>query len=104
MSIEHVCSESLSDKRELFNLKSESNPLIIVNMELNNIDVIIDIDTWGAMSLISKDTKKKLFPSVKLHHSTVILKAYISETTLVISEFHVHVNKRTSNVLSLYWS
>ena len=54
-----MCSESLSDKRVLFNLKSESNPLIIVNMELNNIDVIIDIDTLGAMSLISEDTKKK---------------------------------------------
>ena len=96
-----MCSESSSDEIELFNLRSESTPLIMVNMELNNIYVMIKINTAAAMSLISQDRKKKLLPSVKLHHSTVILKAYISETTLVIGEFDVHVNARTSNVHSL---
>ena len=60
----------------LFTFHSKSTPPILIDLQLNNRNIVMELDTGAAMSLISETTKKELFPTVNLRHSEVVLKTY----------------------------
>ena len=81
----------------------ESNPLPIhtlggkhvkpkmVDLLINNKPVQMEIDTGAAVSLISEEVKRKLFPDIKLSKSRVLLQTYTGEQMTVLGEMRVHV-------------
>ena len=80
-----------SDDMALFTLQSESTPPILVHLQLNGQQVSMELDTGAAMSLISETTKQKLFPSVALRSSEMMLKTYTAEQIEVVGEFDANV-------------
>ena len=75
----------------LFTFRNKCTPPILIDLELNNRNIVMELDTGAAMSLISETTKKELFPMVNLRHSRVVLKTYTSEKITVLGEMDVDV-------------
>ena len=80
-----------SDDFTLFTFRNKSTPPILIDLELNNRNIVMELDTGAAMSLISETIKKELFPTVNLRHSEVVLKTYTSEKITVLGEMDVDV-------------
>ena len=80
-----------SDDFTLFTFRGKSTPPILIDLELNNRNIVMELDTRAAMSLISETTKKELFPTVNLRHSEVVLKTYTSEKITVLGKMDVNV-------------
>ena len=51
----------------------------------------MEIDTGAAVSLISRELKDKLFPSVPMTPPTLLLRTYMSESILVLGEMDMDV-------------
>lgn len=51
----------------------------------------MELDTGAAVSIISEDTKKSLFPDVPLQHSRITLRTYTGERIEVAGEIQVNV-------------
>ena len=60
----------------ILNIGSHSSNPITVQLELNGKEILIEVDTGAAVTLMSETTHKKLFPVVKLKNSTVNLQIY----------------------------
>ena len=91
-----------SDDFTLFTFRNKSTPPILIDLELNNRNIVMELDTGAAMSLISETTKKELFPTVNLRHSEVVLKTYTSEKITVLGEMDVDVKyEDQENTLTL---
>ena len=80
-----------SDDFTLFTFRNKSTPPILIDLELSNRNIVMELDTGAALSLISETTKKELFPTVNLRHSEVVLKTYTSEKITVLGEMDVDV-------------
>ena len=51
----------------------------------------MQVDTGAAVSILSADTFRKLFPNANLHASTLLLRTYTGETMKVLGELPVRV-------------
>ena len=87
-----------SDTAEEYSLYYSSSgkpqPLLVA-LRLNNVDVSMEVDTGAALSVISKQTYRELWPNLELaptlKPSTVKLKTYTGETIGVKGTIDVHV-------------
>ena len=75
----------------LCNVSSQSSPPVLIDLQLNGKNVVMELDTGAAMSLISQSTYDKFFSNVKLHPSDIILRTYTSQAIIVLGQFDVDV-------------
>ena len=68
-----------------------NNKPITVQMELNGQQVLMEVDTGAAVSLMSVTTQKRLFPRAKLTKSTTQLQTYSAEALSVLGTIQVKV-------------
>ena len=67
---------------------------LTVTLEIDRVQVLMEIDTGAAVSLISEETQKHLFPKGSLRQPEVCLKTYTSESIPVIGVLRVQVKYR----------
>ena len=72
-----------------------NNKPITVQMELNGQQVLMEVDTGAAISLMSMITQKQLFPKVKLMKSRTQLQTYTAESLAVLGTIQVKVRYGT---------
>ena len=52
---------------------------MIIEVRANGKPLKMEIDTGAALSIISEETRRKIFPDEPLHDSSIILKTYTGE-------------------------
>ena len=69
--------------------------MLVSPLRLNNVDVSMEVDTGAALSVISEQTYRELWPNPELaptlQPSTVKLKTYTGESIAVKGTIDVHV-------------
>ena len=75
----------------LFNLNSTSNQPFQVMVIVDNQQVPMEIDTGAAVSLVSEETYKKLWPHKPLQQATIVLKTYSGEQLQLCGSMEVDV-------------
>ena len=93
-----VCSDepteadnTSEDEYFLHKLGQHSSSTIKVSLSLSGTPIEMEVDTGADLSIISEATRRKEFPSLKLHLSDVILKTYTGELVKIIGNLHVKV-------------
>ena len=62
----------------------------------------MEVDTGAAVSIISENTQKRMFPEATLHPTSVLLKTYSGERLAVIGELQTQIHyKDQTKVLNL---
>ena len=75
---------------------------ITVDVSVNNKLLLMEVDTGAAVSIISENTQKRMFPEATLHPTSVLLKTYSGERLAVIGELQTQVHyKDQTKVLNL---
>ena len=77
--------------------RSTPLPLVVSNditavLELNGQSVPMEVDTGAAVSLMAKNTQRKLFPEAVLEPSQVWLSTYSAEALRVVGAMKVQVH------------
>ena len=75
----------------LFNLNSTSNQPFQVIVIVDNQQVPMEIDTGAAISLVSEETYKKLWPHKPLQQATIVLKTYSGQQLQLCGSMEVDV-------------
>ena len=70
--------------------QTASKPLI-VQLQINGMQLLFEVDTGAAVSLISLDTKQKFFKEVELQDTSVSLHTYTAESIQVVGTMQVQV-------------
>ena len=76
-------------------VKGPSEKHLTVTLEIDGVHVPMEINTGAAMSLISEETQKHLFPKGSLRQPEVHLKTYTSESIPVVGVLRVQVKYQT---------
>ena len=82
-----------SDIKEnrLLSIGSQSSHPITVDMVINSTTLSMEVDTGAAVSVISEDTSKALFPDMALQPTQIVLKTYTGEQMQVRGQMTVEV-------------
>ena len=75
----------------LLHVEDRSNHPITVEIEVNNRKLLMEVDTGAAVSIISEETQKKLFPGATLEKSSIGLRTYTLEPMTVLGQISVQV-------------
>ena len=75
----------------LFNVTSQSSLLVLIDLQLNEKNLVMELDTGFAVPLICKSTYDKLFWNVELCLLHIVLQSYTSQPILLLGQFHVYV-------------
>ena len=67
----------------LFKVNGKSSNPITVVLDVNSRKVSMEVDTGAAVSVISKETRARLIPNIKVNDTSVILTTYIGEQMAV---------------------
>ena len=67
------------------------NRPITVQLELNGQQVLMQVDTGAAVSIIAEATQQKLFPNAHLKQSSVQLQTYTTKSLEVLGTMDVLV-------------
>ena len=62
-------TDSDSDEHYLFKLRGSSSHPMEVTVTVEDKPLVMEVDTSGAVSIISEATRMKLFPNLKQHKS-----------------------------------
>lgn len=84
--------EPTAEEFQLFTVtsKAATRP-ITMELDINCKPVNVELDTGAAVSLISEQTWKALFPETKLEKSNVLLKTYTDEQKKMNGELPMEV-------------
>ena len=87
----------------LFTVSHRSAKPLRVDVELNQTPLSMEVDTGASVSVISRDTYKKLWPSAQappLKNSNVQLQTYTGESLAILGTIHVevHCNNQTATL------
>ena len=80
-----------SEEFHLFNVGERSSKPIVIEVVANGKPLKMEIDTGAALSIISEETKKTVFPNEPLHDSSIILKTYTGEQIRVMGQLNLRV-------------
>ena len=99
----YVEGETTIDSSEwgIFTVHSKletTQPSIKVELEINNAEVIMELDTGASLTIMSESTLKQKLPNLKLQASTVMLKTYSGEQLKVLGQAQVKVTYKTQEV------
>ena len=72
-------------------VKGTSERLLIATLEIDEVMVLMEVDTGAAVTLMSKETQKSLFPKVKLQKPKVRLQTYTAKQLSVLGVLTVQV-------------
>ena len=78
-------NSSLLAELQLFTIGGTSKPFS-ADIVVKDTQLTMEIDTGAAVSLITKQTFRKLYPELSLQPSHAILKAYTGERIPVLGE------------------
>ena len=73
----------------LFMMTDRSSEPIIVPAVVNGKELNMEFDTGAAVSIISDQTRRRLFPDLQLRKSSLVLKTYTDEPMKVVGQFNV---------------
>ncbi len=82
---------SSSDSEEFYTLKLTTPP-IEVTVQIEEKNLMLEIDTGAAVSIISETTRHSCFPKLTLKKSDIILKTYTDQPLNVMGELQVNVS------------
>ena len=86
----------------MLKVSGKSTHPIKVKLEIQGKPVDMEVDTGAAVSIISEETYKKLFPNLNLQKVPIGLKTYTGESIPVLGEIVVEVKyQKQSHQLSL---
>ena len=94
----NVSEEDSDTDLPLYQVSSKASHPITVDLEVNKTKLTMEIDTGAAVSVISEQTRRKMFPDVPLSKSTLLLKSYTGEVMPVLGEMKVEVKYRSQTV------
>ena len=89
-----VQAEDTSDSETelpVLRVNSKSSHPIRVELKINDKLLQMEIDTGAAVSIISEQTKSRLYPRVSLKSPSVVLRTYTGEAVSVLGEMKVKV-------------
>ena len=93
---------SNAEELQLFNVTDQRRSPYQVDNIIEGTPLSMEIDTGAAVSLISENTQKELFPDASLDASQVELMTYTGERMDVVGQWNVQANcGRQSTTLSL---
>ena len=72
-------------------INSKSSHPIRVEVKVNSKPLQMEVDTGAAVSIISEQTKNRLYPTVPLASPSVVLRTYTGEAMSVLGEMKVKV-------------
>ena len=102
--IEDDLDEDESDIRSVSvnaNSQGRSSKPITVTVEMSGKDVVMELDTGAAVTIMSLSTFKKLFPRKQLRHTQLVLKTYTGQPMEVVGEVTMNVTYQNQAVKSL---
>ena len=73
----------------LFMVGNSASKPLYTNVLVNGKDLVMEIDTGAAVSIISETQCKQLFPNVKLDKSSIQLRTYTGEKLPVLGQINV---------------
>ena len=77
-------SEHTEDEVPLLQLGKGQAAPITVDVTVNDVQVTMEVDTGAAVSVMSQQQQRKLFPQARLHPSQVVLRTYTAEKVAVM--------------------
>ena len=83
------------------NSQGRSSKPIDVTVEMSGKDVVMELDTGAAVTIMSLSTFKKLFPRTQLRQTQLVLKTYTGQPMEVVGEVTMSVNYQNQAVKSL---
>ena len=84
-------SENTEDEAPLLQLGKGQAAPITVDVTVNDVPVTMEVDTGAAVSIMSRQQHRKLFPQAQLHPSQVVLHTYTAEKLAVVGILPVRV-------------
>ena len=88
---EEDTDENSGEEYHLHRLGERASEPIAVDVFIDGKQLAMELDTGAAVSIISDETRKSLFPDLKLLPSTIILKTYTEESMEVVGQLNVRV-------------
>ena len=80
----------------LYHDKASSDKPLEVDLQLEGKPLRMEVDTGAAVSLVSEETYRSLFPTVQLQSSTTKLCTYSGEPLTVLGQQEVKVSRQQS--------
>ena len=99
--VEVETTDSEPEQLPLFTLGEKATKQIKVDMLINGNSLHMELDKGAAVSIISDTTRKAIFPTVELQHSSVNLRTYTGEPIQVVGELLVNVQHGQQEVKQL---
>ena len=100
--MEEATSENESMDSSIFVTGERSMLLMCVEVEINHKRLTMEIDIKAAHH--SQATQQKLLPKVKLYHSSIVLKTYMSERLKVLNKFSAEIKYEHILTLLVIWT
>ena len=75
-----------------------TQPSINVELQINNVGVVMELDTGASLTIMSEKIQQKKLPNLELQPSTVTLKTYSGEQLKVLGQAQVKVIYKTQEV------
>ena len=91
-----------SDSLPLLRVGGKARQPIVVKLTVDGKEILMEVDTGAAVSLISLATKKQLFPQKELLDSTLVLTTYTGEQMVVVGKMQVEVNYGETNKITVF--
>ena len=79
------------DEVPIFKVGEKSHPPFTVELVINGCPVIFEVDTGAAVTIVSQEVYRKMFPNLELQPSSVLLKSYTGNQVQVQGEAQVDV-------------
>ena len=79
------------EEYHLFMMTDRSSEPIRVSVIVNGKELEMEVDTGAAVSIISDQTRRSLFPDLQLRKSSLALKTYTDELMEVVGQLNVQV-------------
>ena len=79
------------EEQPLHRLEQHKASPIKVNVQVNGVPVSMELDTGAAVSVMSQQQQKELFPTAQLQPSKVILRTYTAQSVGVVGTLPVKV-------------
>ena len=100
-NVKHVSEMDTTAEHEypLFTLLTSHTPPLTISIKINEKQVLMELDTGAAVSLVSEDTQKQHWPEQQLQELTARLKTYSGEHLEVLGSMDIEVTYGEQQVI-----
>jgi len=82
---------SSGEEYRLYQMTNRASEPFNVPVLVNGKKLTMELDTGAAVSIISDQTRRSLFPDLQLRNSSLVLKTYTDELMQVVGQLNVRV-------------